>query len=135
MATIDSLRTVVVSQRFCGDAHNDCIGVGDHLLVCSEQKLDRELQIRRQVTEVALAALQYLLRLSNESTRRQTHLALPELEKEVYRLDSVANYDATGDGAGATLLHVAAEDGNTELMSEVIRKEVGVDVSHQLNFN
>jgi hypothetical protein len=40
--------------------------------------------------------------------RRQTHISLPELEKEIYRLDSVANYDTTGDGVGATLLHVSS---------------------------
>ena len=96
----------------------------------SEQKIERELQVRRHVIQTALLALQYLLRLCVESTRRQMHLSLPELENEIYRLDSTANYDANGDGVGATLLHVAAEDGNAELMGEVLRKEHGVDVSH-----
>lgn len=96
----------------------------------SEQKIERELQVRRHVIQTALLALQYLLRLCAESTRRQMHLSLPELENEIYRLDSTANYDANGDGVGATLLHVAAEDGNAELMGEVLRKEHGVDVSH-----
>ena len=53
----------------------------------------------------------------------------------MYRLDSVANYDATGDGTGATLLHVAAEDGNAELMSKVLRKDDGVDVSRDVNLS
>ena len=95
----------------------------------SEQKNEKQLQIHCHVTQTALSALQFLLRLCGESTRRQTHLSLAELEMEMYRLDSVANYDATGDGVGATLLHVAAEEGNAELMSEVLRNEQGVDVS------
>ena len=79
------------------------------------------------MTQAAVPALHFLLRLCAESERRQRHLSLPELEREIYRLDSVANYDTTGDGVGATLLHVAAESGNSELMSEVLRKEHGVD--------
>lgn len=105
--------------------------IADH----SEQQNEKRLQIHCHVTQTALSALQYLLRLCSESTRRQTHLSLSELETEMYRLDSVANYDATGDGVGATLLHVAAEQGNAELMSEVLRKEQGVDVSRGPEFS
>ncbi len=101
--------------------------LSDVKALATDQPIERDLRIRRQVTQIALPALQFLLRLCAESERRQTHLSLPELEREVYRLDSVANYDTTSDGVGATLLHVAAEEGNAELMSEVLRKEHGVD--------
>ena len=107
-----------------------CVHFHLNALERSEQKIERELQIRRYVIQTALLALEYLLRLCAESTRRQMHLSLSELEKEIYQLDSIANYDTTGDGVGATLLHVAAEGGNAELMGEVLRKEHGVDVSH-----
>eukprot|EP01043_Picozoa_sp_COSAG02_P048841 COSAG02_NODE_4843_length_4914_cov_3.780893_3_plen_830_part_00 len=101
--------------------------LSDTKALANEQQIDKDLRIRCHVIQTALPALHYLLRLCAESERRQTHLSLPELEREICRLDSVANYDTTGDGAGATLLHVAAESGNSELMSEVLRKEHGVD--------
>jgi hypothetical protein len=36
------------------------------------------------------------------------------------RLQSVGNYEATADGTGATLLHVAAEEGNPDLLAELL---------------
>eukprot|EP01045_Picozoa_sp_COSAG04_P034093 COSAG04_NODE_7320_length_1147_cov_6.041031_1_plen_382_part_11 len=92
-----------------------------------EERLEEQrIQVEYYASQLAVRALDFLLRLCEEGIRQQEVIVPEKLANEMRRLGSVANYDREGDGVGATLLHVAAEGGHAPLLAEVIRPN-GVD--------